>query len=82
MYKIRIDSNRAKYTVPATLLRETTESKVPAIKFLGIFIDPLRNFKFQINSIVSKVSKSIVIINNRSQQKVSKVYFLIGSVDM
>ena len=31
---------------------------------------------------VSQYPRSIVIINNRSQQKVSKVYFLIGSVNI
>ena len=31
---------------------------------------------------VSQYPRGIVIINNRSQRKVSKVYFLIGSTDI
>ena len=41
------------------LVRVTCESDVPAIKFLGIFIDPLLSFKYHINSVVGKVSKSL-----------------------
>ena len=33
------------------LSRVTSESVVPAVKFLGIFIDPALNFKYHINSI-------------------------------
>ena len=43
----------------SNLVRITSESETPAIKFLGIYIDPLLSFKFHINSIVSKVSKSL-----------------------
>ena len=32
------------------LVRVTTDSECPAIKFLGIYIDPLLSFKFHINS--------------------------------
>ena len=63
------------------LVRVTTESAVPAIKFLGIFIDPQLNFKFHINSIVSKVSKSLFIFraakNILSQTALRSVYFAI-----
>ena len=46
----------------STLVRVTTESEIPAIKFLGIFIDPLLSFKYHINTIVSKVSKSLYFL--------------------
>ena len=41
------------------LTRVTIDSETPAIKFLGIFIDPLMNFKFHIDSLIGKISKSM-----------------------
>ena len=35
------------------------ESEIPAIKFLGIFLDPALNFKFHINDLNKKLSKSL-----------------------
>ena len=46
------------------LSRVTSESVVPAVKFLGIFIDPALNFKYHINSICSKVSKSMFFLRS------------------
>ena len=46
------------------LERVTCESSVPAIKFLGIYIDPLLNFKFHIETVVSKVSRSLYFPRN------------------
>ena len=37
---------------------------MPAIKFLGIYIDPLLNFKFHIETVVSKVSRSLYFLRN------------------
>jgi hypothetical protein len=37
-------------------------SVIPAVKFLGVFIDPNLNFKFHINHIVSKISKSLYFL--------------------
>ena len=44
------------------LTRVTLDSPVPAIKFLGIFIDPLLNFKFHINFVAGKVSKALFFL--------------------
>jgi hypothetical protein len=38
------------------------DSPVPAVKFLGVFIDPQLNFKFHIKQITSKISKSLYFI--------------------
>ena len=46
------------------LTRVTSDSVVPAVKFLGIFIDPALNFKFHIHSICSKVSKSMFFLRS------------------
>ena len=40
-----------------------SNSDIPAIKFLGNFIDPKLNFKYQIDKINSKVSRSLFAIN-------------------
>ncbi len=37
----------------------TNESSTPAVKFLGIYIDPNLNFKFHVNYIKNKLSKSL-----------------------
>ena len=41
-----------------------SNSDIPAIKFLGIFIDPKLNFKYHIDAIHSKVSRSLYAINS------------------
>ena len=41
-----------------------SNSETPAIKFLGIFIDPKLNFKHHIDAIHSKVSRSLFAINS------------------
>jgi hypothetical protein len=46
------------------LCRVTTDSNVPAIKFLGIFIDPQLNFKYHISTIISKVLKSLFFLHS------------------
>ena len=66
------------------LERITTESPVPAVKFLGIFIDPLLNFKFHINSLSSKISKALYFFRTAKnvltqQARVSVYYALIHS---
>ena len=43
-------------------MRVTTDSVLPAVKFLGIYIDPLLNFKYHLNSINSKISKSLYFL--------------------
>ena len=44
------------------LERVSSDSVTLAIKFLGVYIDPLLNFKFHINPIVSKVSKALYFL--------------------
>lgn len=41
-----------------------SNSEIPAIKFLGVFIDPKLNFKYHIDTIHSKVSRSLYAINS------------------
>ena len=41
-----------------------SHSVTPAIKFLGIFIDPELNFKFHISHLTSKISKALYFIRN------------------
>ena len=44
------------------LSQVTVNSDVPAIKFLGIFIDPLLNFKYHSEKVLSKISKSMYFL--------------------
>ena len=39
-------------------------SEVPAIKFLGIHIDPQLNFKYHISQLNSKISKALYFLRN------------------
>lgn len=41
-----------------------SNSEIPAIKFLGVYIDPKLNFKYHIDAIQSKVSRSLFAINS------------------
>ena len=63
------------------LTRVTADSTVPAIKFLGVFIDPLLKFKFQINCIASKVSKAMFFLRSAknlvSAQTLKTIYYAI-----
>ena len=42
----------------------TASSDVPAIKFLGVYIDPLLNFKFHISQLNTKISKALFFLRN------------------
>ena len=42
----------------------TASSEVPAIKFLGVYIDPLLNFKFHISQLNTKISKALYFLRN------------------
>ena len=47
-------------TANISIINEVTSNdKIPAIKFLGVFIDPNLNFKFHINSLRQKLSKAL-----------------------
>lgn len=39
-----------------------SKSEIPAIKFLGVFMDPKLNFKFHIEQVRKKIAKSLYII--------------------
>jgi exonuclease III len=41
------------------IVQITEKSKIPAAKFLGVYFDPKLNFKFHIEKIKSKISKSL-----------------------
>ena len=55
----------------------TTEDKVPAIKFLGVFIDPNLNFKFHINSLRQKLSKALYSLRTVKNTLNSESLFLL-----
>jgi Reverse transcriptase (RNA-dependent DNA polymerase) len=40
----------------------TINDDIPAIKFLGVFIDPLLNFKYHVNTIDTKLSKALYFL--------------------
>ena len=54
------DAHNEKLISPLT--RVTKTSEIPAIKFLGVFIDPLLNFKFHIDTLIGKISKSMYFL--------------------
>ena len=65
----------------SNLVRITVDSEVPAIKFLGIYIDPSLNFKYHIDIITSKISKSLYFFrsakNYLSQKALKSIYFAL-----
>ena len=56
------DQNNPDLLIPIEQINSL--SPVPAIKFLGIFIDPELNFKFHIAHLTSKISKALYFIRN------------------
>jgi Reverse transcriptase (RNA-dependent DNA polymerase) len=44
------------------ILQILPSSETPVVKFLGVYIDPNLNFKYHINQIVSKISKSLYFV--------------------
>jgi len=42
--------------------RVTTDDSIPAVKYLGVYFDPLLNFKYQIKSISTKISRALFAI--------------------
>ena len=59
----------------------TTDSSTPAVKFLGIFVDPNLNFKYHIQYIKSKLSKSLFAMraakNYLNTDSLKMLYFAI-----
>ena len=44
--------------------RVVSDSKIPAVKFLGVFFDPQLNFNFHVKSITSKLSKALYMLRS------------------
>ena len=42
----------------------TASSEVPAIKFLGVYLDPLLNFKFHISQLNTKILKALYFLRS------------------
>jgi hypothetical protein len=61
--------------------RISVNSSVPAIKFLGVYLDPKLNFKFHIMQIVKKLSKSLYVIqstkNLLSERSLKSLYYAL-----
>jgi hypothetical protein len=59
----------------------TSNSETPAIKFLGIFIDPVLSFKYHVNFISSKISKAMYFLrsakNLLSEKSLKSLYYAI-----
>ena len=53
-------TNNAELCTPITYVHP--ESEVPAVKFLGVFFDPKLNFKFHVQSIKNKISRTLFSI--------------------
>ena len=56
-----------------------SKSKIPAIKFLGVFLDPQLNFKYHIETLRKTLSKSLFIMkksrNFLSEKAMTTLYF-------
>jgi Reverse transcriptase (RNA-dependent DNA polymerase) len=42
--------------------RISLNSEIPAIKFLGVFLDPKLNFKYHVSKLANKISRSLYVI--------------------
>ena len=72
-----LNSNDNNLLIP--IERITSNSQTPAIKFLGIFIDPALNFKYHITYLSTKISKALYFIRNSknviSQKGLKSLYY-------
>jgi hypothetical protein len=61
--------------------RISINSNVPAIKFLGVYLDPKLNFKYHVMQIVKKISKSLYVIqstkNLLSEKSLKSLYYAL-----
>lgn len=59
----------------------TNDSKIPAIKFLGVYFDPLLNFKFHIATISKKIASSLYFMrtakNVLTQTALKAIYYAL-----
>jgi hypothetical protein len=74
-FNLFIDSNNENENLEelkVTIERISGQSEMPAIKFLGVYLDPKLNFKFHINKLVNKISRSLYMV------KLSKNFLTAG----
>jgi hypothetical protein len=68
IFSIKMNCNNDTDPIAACLITELSKvdvnSETPAIKFLGIFFNPLLNFKFHLKSISAKIAKSIYYLRS------------------
>jgi len=64
---IFLNCNNEGYDNPdliSKILQVKCEDDIPAIRFLGVYFDPLLNFKFHINTVSKKLSKALYILRS------------------
>jgi hypothetical protein len=81
-FNIVIDNNNENFRDPLNvfrLQRITHNCDVPAIKFLGVFMDPSLNFKYHIQSVAKKISVGLYFIrtarNFLSERSLKFLYY-------
>jgi hypothetical protein len=81
---IFIDSNNENENfvhLKTPIERISVNSNVPAIKFLGVYLDPKLNFNYHIMQIVKKISKSLYVIqstkNLLSEKSLKSLYYAL-----
>jgi hypothetical protein len=81
---IFIDSNNENENflhLKTRIERISVNSTVPAIKFLGVYLDPKLNFNYHIMQIVKKISKSLYVIqstkNLLSEKSLKSLYYAL-----
>jgi hypothetical protein len=62
-----------------TLEKVSSNSDIPAIKFLGIYIDQSLSFKYHVNFITSKISKAMYFLrtakNLLTEKSLKSLYY-------
>jgi hypothetical protein len=64
-FRIFIDNNNENENfehLKLSIERITSNSDPPAIKFLGVYLDPKLNFKFHLSQIANKISRALYVI--------------------
>jgi hypothetical protein len=83
-FNIVIDNNNDNFCDPLNVFRLqhiTHDCDVPAIKFLGVFMDPSLNFKYHIQSVAKKISAGLYFIRTaRNFLSVKSLKFLYYSL--
>jgi Reverse transcriptase (RNA-dependent DNA polymerase) len=81
---IFIDSNNEDENfeeLKVKIARISIHSSTPAIKFLGVYLDPKLNFKFHLTQIANRISKSLYVIqaskNILSEKSLKNLYYAL-----